>query len=714
MARRKQSRPKEAELDPFDDEEYLDTETNSSRERLQQLIRDLLGRWHWIALGLVLGVLGALYYLAKAPNVYQATSSLLVKQGAATMIPGNQTEDMDLRSDDAVNTVAERVKRLDLLTLVAQLPEIKGLDGLIPEPTNWFPDWSQDWLGGSGAEAGGKPLTSAELGATIAKWMEVSVRRNTRLLDITIQHRSPEIAQKLADAIANAYIDELTGKRLGNNTSSSDILRDQAEEARLNLQTAQNALANYQQVLEILKDLEIKEVVFNDLDLRYKSKHPKHLTAKAALDDYQGRFLSEFDLVKKASADKAYWEKKREQLDQPDLDVTTRLQIVRRLLTARATVLGSEIKSQDEVFSTVLTKMQENDINKLAKEAEVELSNLSDLPKVPSSPRKMIVLAGMSILGLGSGLALAFLLTKLDNKIHTVIQAELLTKLPVLATIHKTEPKILEKIIAEKGVDVLAPSPGREKWDPRIIFREGLTDSIYAETFRILRASVSLLGDEKSRKITLFSSALPGEGKTLTSANFAIASAQQGKKTLLIDLDLRKPAVHKVFGLKRNELKPGVTELLAGRISWQEALTTKTGQENLSCLFAGVKAPNPGELLNPKAVTDLLASLEGDFDVIVIDSAPLLSVPDTRLLIPLIDNFCLVIRAEQTPKSAVRKVIELLEDDGANPAGIVINGFEEKTGFLAKKYGYGYGGYGQYGKGYGYGSYGSYGSDDDS
>jgi capsular exopolysaccharide synthesis family protein len=714
MARRKQSRPKEAELDPFDDEEYLDTETNSSRERLQQLIRDLLGRWHWIALGLVLGVLGALYYLAKAPNVYQATSSLLVKQGAATMIPGNQTEDMDLRSDDAVNTVAERVKRLDLLTLVAQLPEIKGLDGLILEPTNWFPDWSQDWLGGSGAEAGGKPLTSAELGATIAKWMEVSVRRNTRLLDITIQHRSPEIAQKLADAIANAYIDELTGKRLGNNTSSSDILRDQAEEARLNLQTAQNALANYQQVLEILKDLEIKEVVFNDLDLRYKSKHPKHLTAKAALDDYQGRFLSEFDLVKKASADKAYWEKKREQLDQPDLDVTTRLQIVRRLLTARATVLGSEIKSQDEVFSTVLTKMQENDINKLAKEAEVELSNLSDLPKVPSSPRKMIVLAGMSILGLGSGLALAFLLTKLDNKIHTVIQAELLTKLPVLATIHKTEPKILEKIIAEKGFDVLAPSPGREKWDPRIIFREGLTDSIYAETFRILRASVSLLGDEKSRKITLFSSALPGEGKTLTSANFAIASAQQGKKTLLIDLDLRKPAVHKVFGLKRNELKPGVTELLAGRISWQEALTTKTGQENLSCLFAGVKAPNPGELLNPKAVTDLLASLEGDFDVIVIDSAPLLSVPDTRLLIPLVHNFCLVVRAEQTPKSAVRKVIELLEDDGANPAGIVINGFEEKTGFLAKKYGYGYGGYGQYGKGYGYGSYGSYGSDDDS
>jgi len=705
MARRNQSRPKETDLDPFDDDDEGDFSSNSgsSRERVRQLLLDLLGRWHWIALGLVLGTLSILYYLSKAPKIYQATSTLLVKQSASSLISRDQTEDMDLRSDDGVNTVAQRVKRLELLTRVAALPEIKALEDLIPAETNWFPAWSQEWLGGSNDPSNDKPETAAEVGKTIAKWLEVNVRRNTRLLDITIAHPSPEIAQKLADIIASEYIAELSGNRSSGKTSSSQILTDQSEEVRLKLQTAQNALANYQQVLETLKDLEIKEVAFSDLDRRYLAKHPKHMDAQATLDEYQKRFLSEFDLVKKASADKDYWELNRAEWDQPNLDVTTRLQIARRLLTARATVLQSEIISQNEVFNAILTKMQETDIDQKAVGAEVELSNLSEFPELPSSPKTMIVLAGGGMLGLASGFALAFLLVKLDNKIHTVIQAELLTNLPVLATVWDVELKVLEKIIAEKGKSSEPLSPAMQKWDPRLVFRPGLTDSTYAEMFRILRASITLLGDEKKRKVTLFSSALPSEGKTFVATNFAIASALQGKKTVFLDLDLRKPAVHKNFGLKRSELKPGTTELLAGKLTWQEALTWETGQENLACIFSGARAPNPGELLNSDAVTKLLEDLAQEFEVIVVDSAPLLAVPDTRLLIPIVDNFCLVIRAEQTPKGAIRKVIELLEDDGVEPAGIVINAYQEPKGILGKKYLSGYGNYG---------SYGSYGSDD--
>lgn len=102
------------------------------------------------------------------------------------------------------------------------------------------------------------------------------------------------------------------------------------------------------------------------------------------------------------------------------------------------------------------------------------------------------------------------------------------------------------------------------------------------------------------------------------------------------------------------------------------------------------------------------------FDIDPEKIAPLLAVPDTRLIIPKVDNFCLVIRAEQTPKNAVRKAIDLLADDGVEPAGIVINGYEEQQGILGSKYRYGYGGYGGYGQyGQGYGSYGAYGSDDD-
>ncbi|MGY8660519.1 MAG: Wzz/FepE/Etk N-terminal domain-containing protein, partial [Verrucomicrobiales bacterium] len=397
MASSKKSRPKEAELDPFDDEGDYDSGSDSSRERVRLLIADLLGRWHWIALGLVLGVLGGLYYLSKAPKVYEATATLLVKQGASSVMSRDQTEDLNLQKDDAVNTVAERVKRLALLTRVAELPEIKELDGLVLEPTNWFPGWSQKWLGGGDEQSVEKPKTSAELGDTIGEWLEVAVRRKTRLLDITVAHRSPEIARQLADALAKEYIAELSGNRADGQDSSSQILSDQSEQARLKLQTAQNALANYQQVLETLKDLEVKEVIFNDLDLRYLPKHPKHLTAKATLDEYQKRFLAEFDLVKQAIADKEYWELNRADWDQPNLDVATRLQIAQRLLTARATVLGSEIQSQNEVFNTVLTKMQETAIDQKAKEAEVELSSLSEFPKDPASPKTMTVLAGSTL-----------------------------------------------------------------------------------------------------------------------------------------------------------------------------------------------------------------------------------------------------------------------------------------------------------------------------
>ena len=713
MSLRKKTRSREVEPDFFDDEDDFDSNSGASRERLRILLFDLLGRWHWIALGLILGVLGSLYYLSKAPKIYEATSTLLVKQGASAVISQDQMEDMDFRSDDAVNTVAERVKRAELLRNVASSPAVADLEGLVPDKVNWFPEWSKQWLG-EAKEVHEKTVAPSAFGQMIERMTTVKVRRNTRLLDITVSHPVPEVARVLTDTIAQEYIRELGTERSDGQGDSSEVLERKSKEAEKVLQVKEKAKANYNQILALLQTLEEKETLFAQLDRRYLPKHPKHIGAKATLEEYQKRFLSEFDLVRKAVADKEYWSSNRSEWDQPNLDDNTRFKIARRLITARSTVLESDITSQRGVFDDLVTKRLETDVNREAIESEVELSNLSELPIRPSSPRKILVLGGGGILGLALGFGLAFLLVKVDNKIHTVPQAELLTNLPVLATIHHTEPKVLTKIISEKGGAQEDLSPAARKWDPRVVFRPGLTESIYAEMFRILRASVTLLGDEKKRKVTLFSSAVPGEGKTLTSSNFAIASALQGKKTVLVDLDLRKPAVHKVFGLKRKDLKPGSTELLAGKINWQESLSTETGQENLACIFSGARAPNPGELLNSDAVTNLLEELVKEFEVVVIDSAPLLAVPDTRLIIPKVDNFCLVIRAEQTPKNAVRKAIDLLADDGVDPAGIVINGYEEQQGILGSKYRYGYGGYGGYGQyGQGYGSYGAYGSDED-
>lgn len=718
MARGRKSKTAGEEIDFFDEKDSL-TESSRSQVGMRHLIQDLLGRWYWVALGLVIGLLGGFYYLSKAPKIYEATSTLLVKQGAATVISEDQNRDdqMDLRSLEAVNTVAERVKRTELLTRVASDPIVLSYEDLIPPKVNWLPEWSQQWLGGERDDklAKAEDFDPVSLGQKIGSWTTVSVRKKTRLLDITVEHPVAEIASVLANTILEKYELGLGESRAFDRDDSSKILADKISDAERVLQEKENALANYKIILESLETLKEKEDVFSDLDRRYLPKHPKWIEAKATFDQFRDRFLSEFVLVREAAVDREYWEKLRSEWGRADMDENGRLQVARRLLKARATVLTSGIESQKGVYNTLITQKLETDANRGSKEAEVELSDLSRVPTRPASPKKMTVLAGGGILGLGSGLAFAFLLVRLDNKIHTVLQAETLTGLPVLATIRDIQPKILDKIISEKGASSDSLPAVARKWDPRIVFRPGLSETLYAEMFRILRASVALLGDETKKNVTLFSSVLPGEGKTLVSTNFAIASAQQGKKTLLLDLDLRKPAVHKAFGLKRNQLGPGVTEVLAGKVALKEAISKDTGEENLFCIFAGTKAPNPGELLNSESIGELLGKLENLFDVIVVDSAPLLAVPDTRLLIPAVDNFCLVIRAEQTPKGAIQKALALLEDDDSEPSGIIINGYEEKAGLLARKYryGYGYGGYGQYGKGYGYGSYGSYGSDED-
>ncbi|MDA7895631.1 CpsD/CapB family tyrosine-protein kinase [bacterium] len=283
-----------------------------------------------------------------------------------------------------------------------------------------------------------------------------------------------------------------------------------------------------------------------------------------------------------------------------------------------------------------------------------------------------------------------FLLVRLDNRFHTVRQVELMSGLPILATIQSIDLKVLGQLKAEKEKQLKVSDPsGMKMWDSRLISRSALLQTLYTEAYPILRASVTLLGKEDQRKVSLFTSSIPGEEKTTTSSNFAIAAAQQGKKTVQVDFDLRKPAVHKAFGLKRRDLPSGLTEVLTGKATLAEAMNEQARQENFSIIFAGQKAPNPGELLTTEGAVALLKEL----DVIVVDSAPLLAVPDTRLIVPEVDNFCLVVRAEYTPKGAVAKCLDMQRDDDNEPAGIVVNDYQERGGF-ARKYLYKCGSYG--------------------
>ncbi len=714
------SRRPSADLEEFEEDDLMDggMQRQVGREKTKQLMLDLVGRWHWIAFGLILGVLGGYYYLSKAPKTYQTRSTLLIKQQTSSVMSRDQVDEMDLRSLEAMNTVAERITRPEMMQKVASRPEIRALPGLMAKPAVWLPEWAEKWFGkgeekSSDSENAGVPSPAA-LGGAISSWTKISVRRGTRLLDIVVTHQSPEVAKAIADTIATVYQAELTGARSGSRSSSLQILVEESEAARKRLQAAQNALANYQRALATLKDLEVRENAVSDLSRRYLPKHPRMVSALAEKSATQQHFLGEFDAARNSPVDRQYWDSNAAEWKNSMDDETSKLAAARRLLLARGNVLESEIASQASVFNSILTRIHEADINQQQVESEMDISSLAQLPGGPISPVASKILGMASMGGLGFGVLLAMVFIRLDNKIHTVSQVERETGLPALAAIADIQLKNLDPAGRRSSKESSEPE-ACSRWHPMLIFREGLTTTTFAEMFRVLRASVSLLGDEKKRKVTLFSSALPGEGKTLVSSNFALAAAQQGKRTLLIDLDLRRPSVHKIFGLKRDSHHNGVTEVLTGQSSFDDAIYTETGAPHLHIMLAGKPAPNPGELLNASSLEEFLQKAVADYDLVVLDSAPLLAVPDTRIIAQLVDNFCLVIRANYVPKGAVRRVISLLENDSTLPSGVVFNGFSEKRRLIGQNYSYGNYQTNKYGKAYryGYGSYGaSYGSDD--
>jgi capsular exopolysaccharide synthesis family protein len=254
--------------------------------------------------------------------------------------------------------------------------------------------------------------------------------------------------------------------------------------------------------------------------------------------------------------------------------------------------------------------------------------------------------------GLALGAGTIFGLDLLDNSLRYVDQAESFLNLPVLGVVAE---------VAAKSGDTI----------PNVF--SDPEQSQVAEAFRSMRTSLSLLSDEAHRRVFLITSAIAGEGKTFCAFNLAMAFALEGQKTVLIDADLRIPAVHRVFPdpeAARRHL--GLADYLAGNADIDEILMAGP-QNGLTAICAGNKSPNPGELLGANAFTTLVGTLVERFDRVVIDSAPVNGVSDTLRITPLASYVCLVIRAGKTPKKAIARARKLIENSKGRLAGFVLN-----------------------------------------
>jgi uncharacterized protein involved in exopolysaccharide biosynthesis/Mrp family chromosome partitioning ATPase len=433
--------------------------------------------------------------------------------------------------------------------------------------------------------------------------------------------------------------------------------------------------------------------------LRYKDKHPKMIAAKAALAEAKQK-LREAVLAQPPILRNAI-----EQLKATQTNLHEALQDQKGVaLNLNRTAIGyQELARQAEtdraLYESVIRQIKETNLTKDVKTNAVSVIEHSPLPGAPVSPKPSKTIALGLLGGLAVGLAFVFGIDALDRSIKTVDQAETTLGLPVFAAVPDTTDEGAVSRIKRRSKAFRASNY-------RVVVET--PESPAAEAFRNLRAALSLLGPEAERKISLFTSAVPNEGKSFTSANYSLALAQQGYRVLLIDGDLRRPNVHKIFGFPEADVKnnseentpPGVTDCLVGEADIASAareipagafqfvdenialtgdiLTAAGGQ--LFVLAGGRRAPNPAEILAGPFFGQLITEAAKLFDRVVIDSAPILAVSDTLLMTPHAQTLCIVVRAGKTPRPAVRRAITLLAKSGIRPAGLVLNRLRRSRG----------------------------------
>ena len=657
----------------------------------------------WILLlCVVLAAIGAAMYMSRQHLVYRTRSVLGFEQAQPKVLEKVQgVEANEVIAPDVINTVVDQLAGYSFAQRVAERLKLQ-------EDPRFLADVS---------EKGALPLTADDAAGFLLKDVTPSYRMKTRLIDIVVTHPNASLAKELANAYADEYILLGLDRRAAANKAAAQYLLDEAERLRRQMRVSEEAMQSFREraraaspekmqqesegklddlsrnitatedkLFQLDNDLKAasaaapgdtatllrlpsiaaepavaavnqaiadQERQFTLLKETYRAKHPIYIAAVtqlASLNKSRNQILQ--DSVGLLRGERQRLEAQRDELKQVQQDQQSRL-LSATGQSVEYNDLKRALETNTAMYNSILSRIAEIDVTKGLSDLPVQVHERA-VGAVPVGLSPVKVYLGALALGLAAGLGIAVGLHLLDRSIKTIDQAERLTGLPVLAAVPK-KPKSNARTI-----DVATERKG-----------------IVAEAFRSLRTSLAMGLHAEERRTFLFTSAMPSEGKTFCSTNFAATLGQQGLKTLIIDADLRRPMVSRVFfGQRRN---PGLIEVLAGQVAFADAVIASE-VENVSVLTAGSEVVNPTELLAGRRFRDLLKDALLVYERVVIDSAPTLAVSDSLLVAPHVDAVCLVMRSFKTPRRTVARALKALREIKCEPVGVVLNYLPTGTG----------------------------------
>jgi len=330
-------------------------------------------------------------------------------------------------------------------------------------------------------------------------------------------------------------------------------------------------------------------------------------------------------------------------------------------------VLKRDADSNHQLYDSLLQKLKEAGIAAGLRSSNIRVVDVAQVPDLPVSPHLPRNLAFGFLLGLGGGIALALVLENLDTTVRNMEEAKAICTLPALGMIPLQGS--LTDGYPKKVLGALPELNGNSL--PLITCAQPRSPA--AESFRALRTSIILSSFGTAPRVILITSSLPQEGKTTVSANAAIVMAQRGSRVLLVDGDLREPALAKMFGITG---MGGLSTVIDGSHRFEDVVVPIPHVPNLHILPSGPVYSQPAELLGSSKMKECISRWRNEFDYVIVDTPPCLSFTDAVLLSREADGVILVTRWGRTTKAALRAASDLLLQVHANVIGLVLNAYD--------------------------------------
>lgn len=706
----------------------------------------------WLILSLVLVITSLVtIQMSRQPSIYLGKTTIRIEPKARSVL---QTKDLVINSGTDPNFWGTQLKLLENNSLARQV--VLTLD--LQHNPNFFGGQAQGGIFSSlrrafardkkaaAAPAPGElsivgenalkdqPLTPEQLAQlepyedSIISNETVEPQVGTNLVDIKFQHSDPELAQKIANTLAEVFVNNNLERATTGSNKAEDLLANKIAEFQRQIKHDTEVQLNYAREKSVplpsdpAKDLDAARLSTLSNQLLAAVNERKNLQAAweaanrstdrysvpdvqtsqrieklreriSALKEKRDALLviytPEWPEVKKIEAqikpleaelDKAPVEVvaamksryeaalSRERMLQQSYDhqhATTSQQTRYQIEMAAMT---QEIETNKQYLNTLLQRQRELDVTRGDRPNEVSISTLSRLPKEPIGPARLRNIALAFIVSLVAGICLAFLLDFLDDTVKSIDDVDRYIHLPALALIPASRgdrPRLRGMAAAPAG-----PS------DSTALAMTDDVRSPIAESYRHLRTSLLLSSAGQPPKTILVTSSQPSEGKTTTAVNTAFMLAQTGADVLIIDCDLRRPRLHAHFEVPNAR---GLTNLLSGDSDIDSHLQSYARQPNLKILTSGPVPPNPAELLGSDEMRKLLAVLGTRFAHIIVDSPPTISFTDASILSTMVDGVVLVVHGGRSSRAVVRRAKQQLIDVGAHIFGVVLNNVKLET-----------------------------------